>query len=169
MCPTRWTVRADSIKSILDNYSYLLELWDEAYEETKETEARACIKGGVAQMTTFELYFGASLAHLLLRHSDNLSHTLQHRGMSAAAGQHVAKSVVTTLQSLHNDSRFSLFWKLVKIQSQPLDVGAPNLPRRRKRPARYEPGNAAEEFATDPEDHYKRIYYVALGINNRPF
>ena len=48
--------------------------------------------------------------------------------MSAAAGQHVAKGVVITLQSLQNDSRISLFWKLVKIQSQPLDVGALSLP-----------------------------------------
>ena len=33
LCPTCWTVRADSIKSILDNYSYLLELWDEWKQE----------------------------------------------------------------------------------------------------------------------------------------
>ena len=52
----------------------------------------------------------------------------------------------------------------MKIQSQPLDVGAPSLPRLRKRPVRYEPGNAAAEFATDPEDHYKRIYYEALDL-----
>ncbi|XP_065893694.1 zinc finger MYM-type protein 1-like, partial [Dysidea avara] len=45
-----------------------------------------------------------------------------------------------------------------------LHVGAPSLPRRRKRPVRYEPGNAAAEFATDPEDHYKRIYYEALDL-----
>ena len=44
LCPTRCTVRADSVKSILDNYNYLLELWDEAYEVTKEAEPRARIK-----------------------------------------------------------------------------------------------------------------------------
>lgn len=33
------------------NYSYLLELWDKAYEETKETETRACINGVAEQMT----------------------------------------------------------------------------------------------------------------------
>jgi len=99
LCPTRWTVRADLVKSILDNYSYLLELWDEAYEVTKETETRVRIKGVATQMTTFEFYFGASLAHLLLCHTDNLSRTLQHKDISAAVGQWVAKIVVTTLQS----------------------------------------------------------------------
>ena len=43
LCPTRWTIRADSIKSILENYVYLLELWDEAYEETKDTDTKARI------------------------------------------------------------------------------------------------------------------------------
>ena len=48
LCPTRWTVQADSVKSTLDNYDYLTELWDEAYEVTKETEARGRIKGVAA-------------------------------------------------------------------------------------------------------------------------
>ena len=164
LCPTRWTVRADSVKSILENYSYLLELWDEAYEATKEAEARARIKGVAAQMTTFEFYFGASLAHLLLRHTDNLSRTLQHKDISAASGQQVAKSVVTTLQSLRTDSNFTLFWELVKAQSQKLTIDAPSLPRHRKRPIRYEYGIAAAEFASEPEDHYRRIYYEALDL-----
>ena len=30
LCPTRWTVRADSMESIVRNYSVLQELWDEA-------------------------------------------------------------------------------------------------------------------------------------------
>jgi len=54
LCPTRWTIRADSIKSILENYVYLLELWDEAYKETKDTDTKARIMGVAAQMTTFE-------------------------------------------------------------------------------------------------------------------
>ena len=62
-------------------------------------ETRARIKGVAAQMTTFKFYFGASLVHLLLRHTDNLSRTLQHKDVSAADGQRVAKSVVATLQS----------------------------------------------------------------------
>ena len=111
LCPTRWTVRADSMKSILD--IYLLELWGEAYEETKDTDAKACIMGVAAQTTTFEFYYGASLAHLLLNHTDNLRRTLQHKDISAIAGQ-VAKSVVTTLQGLRDDSTFTLFWDLVK-------------------------------------------------------
>ena len=28
LCPTRWTVRADSLSSILENYSALIHTWD---------------------------------------------------------------------------------------------------------------------------------------------
>ena len=78
----------------------------DAYEQKQELIR---IKGVAAQMTTFEFYFGASLAHLLLRHTDNWSRILQHRDMSAAAGQHVAKSVVTTLQILQMILDFHYF------------------------------------------------------------
>ena len=120
--------------------------------------------GVAAQMTTFEFYYGASLAHLLLRHTDNLSCTLQHKDISAVAGQQVAKSVVTTLQGLRDDSNFTLFWNLVKRKSQSLNIEAPKLPRQRKRPARYEYGHASAEFTSEPKDHYKRIYYEALDL-----
>ena len=108
--------------------------------------------------------FRASLAHLLLHDTDNLSRTLQYKDISAAARQQVAKGVVTTLQRLQNDSRFTLFWELVKTQSQKLIIDTPNLPRQRKRPIRFEDGNAAAEFVSAPEDHYRRIYYEALDL-----
>ena len=72
-------------------------------------------------MTIFDIHFESSLVHLLLRHTDKLRCTLQHKDIYAAAGQQVAKSVVTTLQSLQNNSRFILFWELVKTQSQKLN------------------------------------------------
>ena len=51
LCLTRWTVRVDSMKGVIENYIYLLELWDEAYEETKDTDAKARMMGVAVQMT----------------------------------------------------------------------------------------------------------------------
>jgi len=34
LCPTRWTVRADCLKSVLNNYSVIQTLWDVSYETT---------------------------------------------------------------------------------------------------------------------------------------
>ena len=43
LCPTRWTVRAEALKSVVDNYEVLNELWQECLEFVKETEMKAHI------------------------------------------------------------------------------------------------------------------------------
>jgi hypothetical protein len=48
LCPTRWTVRAQALSSI----SEVLEVtWENAVDETRDTEMRAQLRGAAAQMT----------------------------------------------------------------------------------------------------------------------
>ncbi|WAR05842.1 ZMYM1-like protein, partial [Mya arenaria] len=70
LCPTRWTVRAECLKSVLDNYSVLQKLWDTTYETTKDTETRARIVGVKSQMAAFDFLYGVTLGYELLKHSD---------------------------------------------------------------------------------------------------
>ena len=81
LCPTRWTVKAEALHSILSNYEALQMLWQESLEFVKETEMRSRIIGVSACMKSFDFFFGASLGELLLSHSDNLSKTLQSSAM----------------------------------------------------------------------------------------
>jgi len=60
LCPTRWTVRAASLHSVINNYTVLQELWDEC--ETSDFEIRARIIGVASQMLTFDYLFGVMLA-----------------------------------------------------------------------------------------------------------
>ena len=159
LCPTRWTVRADALRSVLDNYAVLQELWQLSYDESKDTEIRARIQGVAAQMDTFKYYYAATLAEMVLRHTDNLSKTLQREGISAAQGQQVAELVKKTLESLRADTHASSFWKCVTTKAAKLDVSEPCLPRKRKRPARYEDGEAAAEFCHTPEHYYRVTVY----------
>ena len=48
--PTRWTVKAESMASISENYHVLQMTWDEAKQATKETEMWIRIIGIPAQM-----------------------------------------------------------------------------------------------------------------------
>lgn len=57
----RWTVRAASIKSIIDNYSVLQEVWDATLESRLDSEMRARVIGVSAQMKNFHNFFGLSL------------------------------------------------------------------------------------------------------------
>ena len=93
---------------------------------------------------------------MILRHTDNLSKTLQWNDISAAEGQEVAEHVKKTLHSLRGEMHASSFWKCVTAKAEILDISEPRLPRKRKRPARYEDGEAAAEFS-DTAEHYYRV------------
>ncbi|KAL5516882.1 hypothetical protein EMCRGX_G002320 [Ephydatia muelleri] len=55
LCPTRWTVRAASLQSIIDSYYEVLDaLWDKVKEAVTDSEVRACIIGVEATMA-FEI------------------------------------------------------------------------------------------------------------------
>ncbi|XP_041374744.1 zinc finger MYM-type protein 1-like [Gigantopelta aegis] len=73
LCPTRWTVRAASLCSVLDNYSVLQSLWEICYEFVTDSEILARIVGVQSQMFSFDFLFGVILRHEVLRHTDNLS------------------------------------------------------------------------------------------------
>lgn len=164
LCPTRWTVRAQALHSILANYEVLQILWDESLEIVKDTEMRSRIQGVSSCMKSFDYFFGVSLGELLLNHSDNLSKTLQSSSMSAAEGQKIADMTVHTLKSIRSDEKFLLFWKVIKQKASSLNVNEPTLPRKRKRPRRYEDGASDGDFPESVEDLYRRTYFEALDL-----
>ena len=45
LCPARWTVRAESMKRILDNWVALQQVWDESLDRNLEPEIESRIFG----------------------------------------------------------------------------------------------------------------------------
>ena len=76
LCLTRWTVRVVSLQSIFDNWDVFQELQGEILEGRVDPEGRGPVVG--AQTQSFNFFFGVQLGVLVLRHTDNLSSTLQH-------------------------------------------------------------------------------------------
>ena len=163
LCPTRWTVRVEALKSITDNYSVLLELWDGSLVRCKDTEMKARIQGVASQMQRFEFFFGVSLGFLILKHTDNLSRALQKEDISAAEGKTIADMTVSTLKSLRSDSCSDLFWQKTTASAEAEHVNPPSLPRQRKVPRRLDDGSAAS-FHKTVEEHYRVIYFEALDL-----
>ena len=164
LCHTRWTVRAQALQSIITNYEVLQVLWEESLDFVKDTEMSSRIQGVASRMTSFDFFFGVSLGELLLKHSDNLSKTLQASNMSAAEGQKVADMTIRTLQSICSDVNFQLFWSLINQKASSLDIDEPVLPRQRKRPRRYEDGASEGDFPESVESLYRHTYYEALDL-----
>ena len=164
MCPTRWTVKADAIESILSNYNILQDVWEESLSETSsDPTLKARINGVSTYMKKFDFFFGINLANLLLRHSDNLSKSLQKGDISASEGQDMARMVVSTLKSLRNEDQFMMFWNKVQRDAKEKHVDEPSLPRKRQKPARFRDENASEtSTSTNPCEHYKDIFMEAV-------
>ena len=57
LCPTRWTLQAESLGSILANYDSIQELWETATHETFDTEIKARIRGMQSQMKCYKFLF----------------------------------------------------------------------------------------------------------------
>ena len=71
---------------MIDNYEMLLNVWEEAQRGHLDGEMKAHIVGVETLMHSFDFLFGVFLGELILRHSDNLSKTLQRKTFSAAEG-----------------------------------------------------------------------------------
>ena len=162
LCPTRWTVWADSMESIIHNYNTLQSLWDQAIDLVRDTEPITRIRGVASQMKSFNYFFGLVLGEVLLRHTDNLSRTLQ-KNIFASEGQLVANMTRRTLQNMRNGQQFDLFWEKVKRMAEESDVDDPALPRRKTVPQRFET-SAAAEFPATAKDHFWRNYFEALDL-----
>ena len=98
LCPTRWTVRADSLASVVSNYSVLQSSLDTFSDmAARDMEMSARVNGIASQFEKFDFLFGVMLGEKVLRLADNLSRTLQQKQLSAAEGNHAALLTCNTL------------------------------------------------------------------------
>ena len=115
-------------------------------------------------MQSFNFFFGIQLGVLVLRHTDNLSSTLQHTHLSCYKAQQIAKVCLSTLKGMREDASFHMFFEKVRASAQKLEVNDPKLPRKRKVPSRYGDGLAPAEFVPTVEKHYRQIFYQAIDM-----
>lgn len=158
-CPTRWTIRAETLRSMIENHSELMRLWEWSIDNLKDTEMKARVIGVSSVMSNFSFFFGCALGECVLRLTDHLSRSLQDPNLSAAEGQEIAADTVTTLKKDRNEANFDLFWEHTLLRKVGLDVNDPVLPRKRKIPARFEHGSSStHSFFETPKEFYRQKY-----------
>ena len=105
---------------------------------------------------------GATLGEMILRHPDNLSQYLQKKTISTAEGQHVAKMVINTFQSVRTEELYDLFWQKLLHFSECNNVQEAQMPRPQNLPAWYEDGLSRAHIPASPNEHYRRLYFEAI-------
>ena len=131
LCPTRWTIRANSLRSVLRNYSVLQELWEVSKGHTNdpplETELLVLSLNWRPSLTLIVYPWGSSFWHTY-----NLSKKLQCPTVSAG-GESVPKMTVATLQTLR-DEHFDQFWEWLMNAKEEVDGDEPELSQLWKQP-----------------------------------
>ncbi|KAL5497072.1 hypothetical protein EMCRGX_G013468 [Ephydatia muelleri] len=164
LCPTRWTVRALSLQSVIDNYEVLNALWDTVKDSVTDSEVRARIIGIEATMSRFDFLFGAVLGERLLKHTDNLSRTLQSPALTASEAQQCAMLTCETLCMMRSSESFDLFWERVILLQEKYGVQEPLLPRKRKAPTHLEVGSSTGYFHITIKELYRQQYFECLDL-----
>ena len=62
-------------------------------------------------MITFDYFYGVTILQLVLRHSDNLSKTLQKFSLTSCLVKEIADLALQTINSLRSESELQLLWK----------------------------------------------------------
>jgi len=106
LCPTRWTIRLCSIKSVLDNYTQLLSFLEEVLQ-TKRGEAGSKSSGCAKQLSTLSMYFSLKLLYMVFSQSEVLAHSLQPPKLSLVKAARMIDSLSCIWNSLRNDISFS--------------------------------------------------------------
>lgn len=153
-------LRALSLESIRVNYSALEATWDEALEVCSQSEVKARINGVQLKMKDFDFCL-ALLGEQILKHTDNLSKTLQATAMSAVEAYSVSKLCMFSRKFKHM-MILTCFGNLQKPHKNSLEVKDPALPHARKRPRCYEDGAAEPYHPPDVKQHYKQIYFQSV-------
>ena len=108
---TRWTVRADCFRRIIDNYTSLYKLWQSCLSKSLKMDIKSRVFGCQSQMEKFEFYLALQLSHKLYALTDNLSKTLQLHKMSPLSGKRNVELTRKTIETMRNDESFVLFYE----------------------------------------------------------
>ena len=160
-CPTRWTVRGETLASLINNHKELMVLWEKTLETFLNTEMKARVLGALSAMRKFNFLFCCILGKKVLSSTDNLSRALQSPKISAVDGQNLATRVVRILEGERSDIAFENMWSITLETQRNLDIDDPKESRRKV---------SGKQFTV--KDAYRAIYFevydfVVTGIRER--
>ena len=90
----------------------------ESLDGSLESEMRARIIGYTGTDERSVFLFVVFIGVTVMRHTDQLSKTLQQKTLSAAAGQQVAACCLSVLKSLHSDNQFEVLYKQISLEQK---------------------------------------------------
>ena len=158
LCPTRWTIRAKAISSVLDQYEAIVEALEEMSSSNGNAATRAA--GLLEKFRKGGTHLTLTMALELIQPLETLNTSLQGRQNTVGGTRKAVASVQTYLQEKRDEAVFdTLMTKSRNVQAE-LDLDDIIAPRQRRPPKRF--GGPAEAFHPDSALQYYRLEYFKV-------
>ena len=160
LCPTRWTVRTDAIKAVLDNYEALKETCKDVADEGGDVGLKA--DGMLKRLKQFSTLFGLRLSYLVFSAGEELSRTLQSKDCNIQEAINSSNLTGNYYKRMRSDEEFNGFYDRVVKESED-KTKPPSLARQRKAPARLDDGVPGHCFSS-PKAFHRQQYFEVLDL-----
>ena len=160
LCPTRWTMRVSSVRSLLENYDALLAFLQDT-SDTTVGEVGAKASGYHTQLHKFETFFALKLVVEIFSRCEIVASKLQSKSISLAEAENLVSSLQQLMSCQRTDEKFDQFWEIVRSDAETLLLKSPKLHRNR-RPSRRIDTGAVPHIHDSPKDRDRQIYFSSL-------
>ena len=158
LCPTRWTVRAKAIRSVLDQYEAIIEALEEMSSNNSNAATRAA--GLLDKFRKGATFLTLQIALQVIEPLEILNTSLQGR-QSTVGGM---RKAVTSVQGFLELKRDATVFETLMVESgdmqAKLDLDEISAPRQRRPPKRFT--GLAEPFHPDSAMQYYRLEYFKV-------
>ncbi|CAF1993313.1 unnamed protein product [Rotaria magnacalcarata] len=158
LCPTRWTMRAESYNSLLNNYELGIQNLNYVYLFILLLIFLAWFQE--ALYTLIEEKGGPG--YLLFSATEKLSRIIQNSGCCLQDVLSSVESLIRYFERIRDDINFKSFYTKLLKESESL-TDKPILARHRRPPKRYQSNSDSVEFSSC-EEFYRQQYMESLEI-----
>jgi hypothetical protein len=161
LCPTRWTVKASAISSVICNYEHLMVTLDRVQADRATPTDAACVaRGLLKQMQETETYFRCVVSYRLFAITDAFATAIQRPTINLAEVLRRKREVLGELHIFRN--QFDVIFDSAISEAKRLDLDDLHLPRKRRVPSRIDIGSAEHFQFTDVKSLQRAQFFEAV-------
>lgn len=172
-CPTRWTVRVISLKSVKSNYKEILNFCDFVGSDPKtSTDAGIKARGFAVYLRKFDTIMYLNIVIETLEQVEELNKSIQATNINFGSIIRRLDILRTSLNALRCDESFNDLWDQTLKESEIYKLDEPTVPRKRVPPKWLDSRSQTAHSPPTPQDRFRPIYFGVIdqalaGINSR--
>ena len=163
LCPTRWTVTASAINSVVCNYEHLMQTLDRIQADRgTPTDAACTARGLLKQLQQSETYFRCVVSYRLFAITYAFATAIHRPTINVAEVLRRKREVLGELRVVRE--QFDVIFDSVVVESERMDLDEFQLPRKRRVPARIDSGRAEPVQFNDVRSLHRAQFYEAVDV-----